>query len=137
MQNMSKPANTSEKSVDELDRMLWQAYQSDGVPEAVNTRLKNQLACKQVMANNSPSFWWLPAAISTVVSAAFGVILCLIYVLVNIWGADSWMPNLLQFISGAWLKIHVAALILEVMVSWIVTIVSMWKGNLVRSAKIL
>lgn len=118
-----------------LEQMLRQAYSTECVPEETNIRLYNQLACRRVMASGRVSFWWLPATISTVVSAAFAIILCLLYVIINIKGADFWMPNLLQLISETWLRIHLAAIAMETMASWIITFLGVWKGNLVRSAK--
>ncbi|MCM1159457.1 MAG: hypothetical protein NC300_12090 [Bacteroidales bacterium] len=121
---------------DILDEMLQNAYALDDVPAEVNIRLKNQLACKAIVDTGRVSFWWLPATISTVVSSLFGIMLCLIYTIVNIKGADFWMPNLLQMISGAWLKLHLAAITFEIAISWVVTFLGMWKGNLVKSAKL-
>lgn len=119
-----------------LEQMLESAYSTEHVPEEINIRLKNQLACRRAMAAGRVSFWWLPATISTVVSAAFATILYLFYVIINIKGADFWMPNLLQFVSEAWLKIHLTAIALETMVSWAITFLGIWKGNLIRSAKL-
>ena len=67
-----------------LEQMLRQAYSTECVPEETNIRLYNQLACRRVMASGRVSFWWLPATISTVVSAALAIILCLLYVIINI-----------------------------------------------------
>lgn len=121
---------------DTLEQLLKEAYSTQPVPEDVNIRLKNQLACQSVMGTNRISFWWLPATISTIVSIAFAIILCLLYVIINIKGEGFWMPNLLRLISETWLKIHLTAIALEVAVSWIITFLGIWKGNLVRSAKL-
>ena len=129
--------DTIEDSPDRLETMLQQAYSAESVPAGVNTRLQNRLACREVMTTNSVSFWWLPATISTILSIAFSIILCLGYVLVNIAGANSWMPNLLQLVSEPWLKLHLVVIALEVVISWLITFISVWKGNLVRSAKML
>lgn len=121
---------------EQLEQMLKKAYSTERVPEEINIRLKNQLACRRVMTTGRVSFWWLPATISTVVSIAFAIILYLLYIIINIKGANSWMPNLLQFVSETWLKIHLAVIALETMASWIITFFGVWKGNLIRSAKL-
>lgn len=125
-----------EISVDIMEDMFKAAYCMDGVPDEVNIRLKNQLACQRAAGTGRFSFWWLPATVGTVISAAFSIILCLIYVLINIKGADFWMPNLLQLASETWLKLHLAALASEILISWIITFLCIWKGNLIRSAKL-
>lgn len=126
----------NEYGTDEIDVMLYAAYSGNGVPENVTLRLKNQLACRKVTDTDKASLWWLPATISTVLCTAFSIICCIIYCIINIQGAASWMPNLLQAVSGIWLKIHLAALVLDIAVSWIITFVGIWKGNLFRGAKI-
>ena len=125
-----------EYSTDDIDAMLYAAYSGNGVPENVAIRLENQLACRRVMDTDKVSLWWLPATISTVLCAAFSIIYCIIYCILNIRGAASWIPNLLQAVSGIWLKIHLTALVLDIAVSWIITFVGIWKGNLFRGAKI-
>lgn len=120
----------------ELEQLLQSAYATDGVPKEVNIRLKNQLARQQAMEESRFSLWWLPATAGTVVSIAVGLILFLAYVIINIKSDSFWMPNLLQLVSAAWLKLHLLFLATEVAISWIVTIVGVWKGNLVRGARI-
>lgn len=140
-QNNEKMAETDRiqehgADLEALEQMLKQTYTTECVPEEINIRLNNQLACRRVMASGRVSFWWLPATISTVVSAAFAVILYLLYIIINIKGANSWMPNLLQFVSETWLKIHLTVIALETAASWIITFLGVWKGNLIRSAKL-
>lgn len=120
----------------ELEQLLQNAYAKEGVPQEVNIRLKNQLARKQAMEESRVSLWWLPAAAGTVVSVAFGLILFLAYVIINIKGESFWMPNLLQLVSEVWLKLHLIFLATEIVISWIVTFVGVWKGNLVQGARI-
>lgn len=120
----------------ELEQLLKSAYTEECVPEDVNIRLKNQLARKQAMGESRVSLWWLPAAAGTVVSVAVGLILFLGYVLININSKSFWMPNLLHLVSGFWLKFHLTVIATEVIVSWIVTFLGVWKGNLVRGARI-
>lgn len=127
----------SNLSTDTLEHLLQEAYFEETVPEDVNIRLKNQLTCHRVMGTNRISSWWLPATVSTVVSAAFAMILCLLYIIINIKGENFLMPNLLRLLSETWLKIHLAVIAFEIALSWIITIFCIWKGNLVRSAKIL
>lgn len=121
---------------DIMEEMLKTVYSMDGVPEEVNIRLRNQLARQKITGTGRFSFWWLPATVSTVISAVFSIIFCLLYVIINIKGADFWMPNLLQFVSETWLKLHLTALVLEILLSWMITFLCIWKGNLFRSAKL-
>lgn len=121
---------------DFMEQMLLQAYAIEKVPDEVNIRLKNQLACQQVIDRKGLSFWWLPATISTIVSMVIAIILCLLYVIINIESLGFWMPNLLQRLSEAWLKFHLIALVFEITASWIVTFFGVWKGNLVRNARL-
>lgn len=120
----------------ELEQLLQSAYATEGVPEDVNIRLKNRLARQQAMEESRFSLWWLPATAGTVISVAFGLILFLAYVIINIMSDGFWMPNLLQLVSGVWLKLHLVFLAVEIVISWIVTILGVWKGNLVRGARI-
>lgn len=120
----------------ELEQLLQSVYAVDGVPANVNIRLKNQLARKQAMEESRFSLWWLPATAGTVISVAVGLILFLAYVIINIKSDGFWMPNLLQLVSGLWLKFHLAFLAVEIVISWIVTFVGVWKGNLVQGARI-
>lgn len=119
-----------------LEELLQEAYSTEPVPEEVNVRLKNQLMCRQAAQGQGVSFWWLPATLNTIISIAAGAILYLAYVIINIKGANSWMPNLLQLLSELWLKGCLAVIGFEMAVSWLVTILGTWKGNLFRSARI-
>ncbi|MBQ4057640.1 MAG: hypothetical protein IJD40_01765 [Lachnospiraceae bacterium] len=120
-----------------FEQLLLSAYSQEVVSNDMKVRLKNRLDCQRVMRTDSVSFWWLPATLATIISFALAGILCVVYVVVNINGACSWMPNLLQLVSEIWLKIHLAVIVLEVIVSWLVTILGVWKGNLVKSARIM
>ena len=120
-----------------FEQLLLSAYSQEVVSNDMKVRLKNRLDCQRVMRTDSVSFWWLPATLATIISFALAGILCVVYVVVNINGARSWMPNLLQLVSEIWLKIHLAVIVLEVIVSWLVTILGVWKGNLVKSARIM
>lgn len=120
-----------------FEQLLLSAYSQEVVLNDMKVRLKNRLDCQRVMRTDSVSFWWLPATLATIISFALAGILCVVYVVVNINGARSWMPNLLQLVSEIWLKIHLAVIVLEVIVSWLVTILGVWKGNLVKSARIM
>lgn len=121
---------------DSVERLLRQAYTTEGVPEEWNIQLKNQLICRQTARGKGISLWWLPAVTSTVVSGAVAIIFFLLYVLINIGGASSWMPNLLQRISEAWLIFHLVVLAVEMVISWIVTLVGVWKSDLVSNARL-
>lgn len=120
----------------ELEQLLQSAYTEECVPDDINIRLKNQLARKQAMGESRVSLWWLPAAAGTIVSAALGLLLVLGYVIINIHGKSFIMPNLLHLVSEFWLKLHLVGIAIEVIISWIVTIIGIWKGNLVRGARI-
>ncbi len=122
-------------SQERISRMLQNAYSTGEVPLEVNIRLKNRIACQQAAGEGRISFWWLPAAVSTVISAAGGCLIYMVYVLVNIQGADFCMPNLLEFISGTWLKLHLAVVMSEMVLSWIFTFICIWKGSLVQRAR--
>lgn len=124
------------KEFDRLESMLQSAYQKDSVPEDVNIRLRNQIKCQEVMGESKISFWWLPATVSTVISAATGLILVVLYFAFTVAGNESWMPNLVSHISSAWLNINLAVLLFEVALSWIVTFIGLWKGNFRKSARI-
>ncbi|MCM1498575.1 MAG: hypothetical protein NC124_08925 [Clostridium sp.] len=126
--------NIEEK--DGIEKLLRQAYASERVPEEWNIRLRNQLVCRRSVKGDGVSLWWLPAVTATVLSGAAAVVFLLLYVLMNIGGASSWMPNLFQRISGTWLVIHLAALVLEIGISWIITLVGVWKGDLVSNARL-
>lgn len=122
---------------DMLEQLLQSAYSQEAVTNDMKVRLKNRLECQKAMRSDGVSFWWLPATIATVISFALAVFLCVVYVVVNVNGAHSWMPNMLQFISEIWLKFHLAMLVLEVVASWAVTILGLWKGNLVKGARLM
>ena len=109
-----------------MEQMLCLAYSGEGVPQDVKIRLKNRMACHKAMETKGLSFWWLPATAATVISLAVAVIVCMLYVVINIYGMHSWMPNLLQLVSEMWLKIHLFALVVEVVLSWLFTIVLAW-----------
>ncbi len=123
-------------SADTMDAMLHSLYSKEATPEDMKIRLQNRLACQKVMEARGVSFWWLPATIMTVTSFAIAAILGVLYVVININGANTWMPNFLQFVSEIWLKVHLIALGIEVMISWLFTVVGVWKGNLVENAKL-
>lgn len=124
-------------NADTMEQLLQSAYSQEVVPNDMKVRLKNRLECQKAMETGSVSLWWLPATVATVISFAVAAFLCVIYVVVNINGAHSWMPNLLQFVSEVWLKFNLAMVALEVTISWIVTLLGVWKGNLVKSARII
>ena len=130
---------TQRESVNDstLEQLLQSAYSEETVADDMKVRLKNRLECQKAMQSDGVSFWWLPATLATVVSFALAGILCVVYVIVNINGAHSWMPNLLQMVSEVCLKIQLLLLGLEVIGSWLVTILCIWKGNLVKSARIM
>ena len=66
----------------ELDEMLKAAYSEEKVPEDLNIRLKNQIACREVMKEKSISFWWLPAVLSTILAVAGFSISFLLYMII-------------------------------------------------------
>ena len=119
---------------DMIEDMLQSAYAKESVPDEVNERLKRELAKRK--EKPPVSLWWMPATAYTVISAALGLILCLVYLVVNIQGSRWLMPNLLQLISEYWLKLNLIFIVLGTAVSWIVTFVGVWKGNLIQGARI-
>lgn len=127
---------SAESNTDSIDLMLHSAYSEESVPQDVKIRLQNRLACQKVMETKGVSFWWLPATVMTVTSFAVAAIIGVLYVVININVSQTWMPNFLQFVSEIWLKIHLIALGIEVMISWLFTMVGVWKGNLVESSKL-
>lgn len=135
-QNAKKAETEYIEDVDRLESMLQTAYQKESVPEDVNIRLRNQIKCREVMGESTISFWWLPATVSTVISAAIGLILVVLYFAFSTAGTESWMPNLVSHISSFWLNINLAVLLFEVALSWIVTFIGLWKGNFRKSARI-
>lgn len=121
---------------DALDAMLFAAYETEPVPDAVKLRLKNRLAVKELETQGTFSVWWLPAAAATLFAAVAGLLLCIAYVLVNVRGQNVLMPNLLHMASRLWLTIHLAALALCTLSSWAVTAVGLWKAELRQRARI-
>lgn len=137
--NVNQDSNVDlvvDSSADTMDTMLHSLYSKETTPEDMKIRLQNRLACQKAMESRGVSFWWLPATIMTVTSFAIAAILGVLYVVININGANTWMPNFLQFVSEIWLKVHLIALGIEVMISWLFTVVGVWKGNLVENAKL-
>lgn len=133
IQSTDRKANAN---VDSMDAMLHSMYSEESTPQDVKIRLQNRLACQKAMETRGISFWWLPATVMTVTSFAIAAIICVLYVVINVNGSQTWMPNFLQFVSEIWLKLHLIALGVEVILSWLFTIVGVWKGNLVRNAKL-
>lgn len=125
---------------DALDAMLFAAYETESVPDAVKlrlkNRLKNRLAAKALETQGTFSVWWLPATAATVLAAVAGLLLSIVYVLVNFGGQNVLMPNLLHMASGIWLTIHLAGLAMCTLSSWVLTAVSMWKAELRQRARI-
>lgn len=118
-----------------MDCMLREAYGHETVPESVNIRLQNQLKCKEAMKERSISVWWLPASLSTVFAIAGFVIACILYLIVNLYG-NFIMPNVVQMISGSFIKLELIGMIAQIMVSWIVTFIGLWKMNFYQNAHI-
>lgn len=133
IQSTDRKANAN---VDSMDAMLHSMYSEESTLQDVKIRLQNRLACQKAMETRGISFWWLPATVMTVTSFAIAAIICVLYVVINVNGSQTWMPNFLQFVSEIWLKLHLIALGVEVILSWLFTIVGVWKGNLVRNAKL-
>lgn len=121
---------------DGLDAMLFAAYETEPVPDAVKLRLKNRLAVKALETQGTFSVWWLPATAATVLAAVAGLLLSIVYVLVNFGGQNVLMPNLLHMASGIWLTIRLAGLAMCTLSSWVLTAVSMWKAELRQRARI-
>ncbi len=132
-----KDRTYSVEQMDSLEEMLHALYPAEPVPQDVKIRLQNRLMCQRVMETESVSFWWLPATVMTVVCFAMAVLFIMSYALLNINGDVTWMPNLLQRVSEFWLKANLVMLGVEVFASWLFTIIGVWKGNLVKSAKLL
>lgn len=118
-----------------IDSMLKTAYGIETVPEGVNVRLRNQLKCKEAMAEKSISVWWLPAFLNTVIAAAGFAVALTFYLVVNVSGGFI-MPNLVHMISTGLIKIEVIAALIQIAVSWIVTIIGLWKMNFYHNAHI-
>lgn len=121
----------------QLHRMLETAYRTGAVPEDVNIRLKNQIACREMMREKSISFWWLPAVASTVIAVAGLAVSVLIYLLIQMKSADFIMPNLIHMVCSGWLLLHLAAALFQIGSSWIFTVVGLWKLNFRKRAHIL
>ena len=121
---------------DALDDLLFAAYETEPVPDAARLRLKNLLAAEEREKKETVSVWWLPAVAATVFGAAAGILLCVVYVLVNFSGQHVLMPNLLHMASELWLAVNLAGLLLCTLSSWILTAVGMWKPELRQRARI-
>ncbi len=126
-----------EQPTDSLEQLLRSAYEKDAVPLDAKIRLQNRIACQKAMQTGNTSFWWLPATVATTISLAVAALLCMFYVVININGVYVWMPNLLQRISEVWLKWNLFVISFEVMISWLITFIGVWKGNLVTSARMM
>lgn len=127
---------TTGQNTDEIDEMLTSIYTEERTPQDVKVRIQNRLACQKVMETKGVSFWWLPATMMTVISFAIATMICVLYVVININGSQSWMPNFLQFVSEIWLKLHLVVLAAQVLLSWLFTLIGIWQGNLFKNAKI-
>lgn len=128
--------HNKEQSEEALDRMLKTLYADGAVPKDLNIRLKNQLKCKTVMEESGLHIWWLPASLNTIIAAAGIGIAVLLYCIVNLVGMNATMPYLLQFVTKSFLKIHLAFAACQVIVSWLITIVGLWKLNFYQSARL-
>lgn len=120
----------------QLHRMLETAYRMETVPEDVNIRLKNQIACWEMMREKSISFWWLPALASTVIAVAGFAVSVLICLLIQTKSADFIMPNLTRLLCSGWLRIELVAALFQIGSSWIFTAVGLWKLNFRKRAHI-
>lgn len=135
-ENEKKFIQTAEQNTDAIDSMLTSIYKEERTPQDVKVRIQNRLACQKAMETKGVSFWWLPATMMTVISFAIAVMICVLYVVININGSQSWMPNLLQCVSEIWLKLHLVVLGIQVLLSWLFTLIGVWQGNLFKNAKI-
>lgn len=135
-ENKKNFIQTTGRNADMIDDMLASIYSEERAPQDVKVRIQNRLACQKVMETKGVSFWWLPATMMTVISFAIAVMLCMFYVVVNMNGSQSLMPNFLQFVSEFFLKIHLVVLGVQVLLSWLVTLIGIWQGNLFKNAKI-
>lgn len=118
-----------------IDCMLQEAYGRETVPESVNIRLQNRLKCKEVMKETSISVWWLPASLSTVLAVAGFVIAFILYLIVNLYG-NYIMPNFVQMISGNFIKLQLIGMTAQIVVSWMMTFIGLWKLNFYQNAHI-
>lgn len=120
----------------ELDEMLKAAYSEEKVPEDINIRLRNQIACREVMKEKSISFWWLPAVLSTILAVAGFSMSFLLYVIISMKSTDCIMPNLVHILSTGFIQIELIAAVFQIVVSWLVTVVGLWKLNFRKRAHI-
>lgn len=120
----------------ELDEMLKAAYSEEKVPEDINIRLRNQIACREVMEEKSISFWWLPAVLSTILAVAGFSMSFLLYVIISMKSTDCIMPNLVHILSTGFIQIELIAAVFQIVVSWLVTVVGLWKLNFRKRAHI-
>ena len=118
-----------------IDSMLKTAYGHGNVPEDVNVRLHNQLKCKEAMNEKSISVWWLPAFLSTVIAIAGFVIAFTLYLVINL-NESFIMPNLVHVISIGFLKLELLGMIIQITISWLVTVIGLWKMNFYHNAHI-
>ena len=121
----------------ELDEMLKAAYSEEKVPEDLNIRLKNQIACREVMKERSISFWWLPAVLSTILAVAGFSISFLLYMIISMKSTDCIMPNLVHMLSTGFIQIELASAVFQMAVGWFITVVGLWKLNFRKRAHIL
>lgn len=132
----SGPMQSAQGQPDALDAMLFAAYERESVPDAVKLRLKNRLAVKELENQGTFSVWWLPAVAATLFAAVAGLLLSIVYMLVNFGGQNVLMPNLLHLASELWLTVHLTGLGLCTISSWVVTVVGLWKAELRQRARI-
>lgn len=118
-----------------IDSMLKAAYGHGIVPEGVNVRLYNQLKCKAVMQEKSISVWWLPAFLSTVIAVVGFIIVFMLYLVINL-NESFIMPNLVHMISTGFLKLKLLGMIIQITISWVVTVIGLWKMNFYHNAHI-
>ncbi|MDO5156027.1 MAG: hypothetical protein Q4D51_08675 [Eubacteriales bacterium] len=123
------------KQVD-IDQLLVQTYASESVPDGVNIRLKNQIACKASMQEKSISFWWLPATISTFLMIAFCGMTGWLYVILELKKDWFLMPNLTHLLSKGFVYVVCAMALGHILVSWLFTVIIMWKLNFRKKAHI-
>ncbi|MDE6434802.1 MAG: hypothetical protein K2L07_11320 [Lachnospiraceae bacterium] len=121
----------------ELDEMLKTAYSKEKVPEDINIRLKNQYACRVAMEEKSISFWWLPAMLSTILAVAGLAISLLVYLIIQMKSADYIMPNLVHLISKGFLQMELMVTVFQIGISWVFTVIGLWKLNFRKRAHIL
>lgn len=118
-----------------IDNMLRAAYRHGFVPESVNIRLQNQLKCKEAMQEKSISVWWLPAFFSTVMAVAGFAIAFILYLVINL--KESFiMPNFVHMLSTGFLKLELLGMIIQIVTSWLITVIGLWKMNFYHNAHI-